>query len=76
MDLELGKREPRQVLSRKIGLKDDPDEIDRAYFLGLSPAEKMTLVFTMFAEQWRLKGGDAELLRLRRDITRIQRRGS
>jgi hypothetical protein len=59
---------------RVIGLKDDHDAFDREYFAALSPGEKMTMVRTMFAEQWLLKGGNAEQLRLRRDIARLQRR--
>jgi hypothetical protein len=59
---------------RVIGLKDDHDAIDREYFAALSPGQKMTMVGTMFAEQWLRKGGNAEQLRLRRDIARLQRR--
>ncbi len=36
------------------------DEIDREYFRGPSPGEKMAMVWPMFVEQWRLKGGDAD----------------
>ncbi len=59
-----------------IGLKDDHEALDRDYFLALSAAEKMAMVATMFAEQWLLKGGNADQLRLRRDIARLQRGGS
>ncbi len=59
---------------RIIGLKDDHDAFDRDYFAALSPAQKMDLVGTMFAQQWLRKGGDAEQLRLRRHIARLQRR--
>jgi hypothetical protein len=48
-----------------IGLKDDSEAFDRAYFVALSPGEKMAMVATMFSEQWLLQGGDAKLLRLR-----------
>jgi hypothetical protein len=60
---------------RVIGLKDDHDAFDRDYFAALSPGQKMTMVGTMFAEQWLRGGGNAEQLRLRRDIARLQRRG-
>ena len=60
---------------RVIGLKDDHEAFDREYFAALSPDEKMAMVPMMFTEQWLLKGGDAGLLRLRRDIARLQRRG-
>jgi hypothetical protein len=60
---------------RVIGLKDDHDAFDREYFAALSPGQKMTMVGTMFAEQWLRKGGNAEQLRLRRDLARLQRRG-
>jgi len=58
----------------RIRLGDDADAIDRDYFASLSPGEKMTMVMSMFAEQWALKGGDAEQLRLRRDLASLQRR--
>jgi hypothetical protein len=56
-----------------IALKDDHEAFDREYFLALSAAEKMTMVWPMFTEQWLLKGGDAKQLRLRRDIACLQR---
>jgi hypothetical protein len=59
---------------RVIGLKDDHDAFDREYFAALSPGQKMTMVAPMFAEQWLRKGGNADQLRLRRDIARLQRR--
>jgi hypothetical protein len=59
---------------RIVGLKDDHDAFDRDYFATLSSGEKMTMVGAMFAEQWLLNGGNAEQLRLRRDIARLQRR--
>ncbi len=61
--------------TRVIGLKGDHDQLDREYFLSLSPEEKMTMVWPMFVEQWRLNGGDTEQLKLRRDIACLQRRG-
>jgi hypothetical protein len=66
------RRDRMQV--RIVGLKDDHDAFDRDYFATLSSGEKMTLVGAMFAEQWLLNGGNAEQLRLRRDIARLQRR--
>jgi hypothetical protein len=59
--------------TRVIGLKDDHDALDRDYFQALSPSERMAMVWPMFVEQWRLKGGDAKQLRLRRDIACLQR---
>jgi len=64
----------RPVKVRTIGLEDDHDAIDRAYWSARTHEEKMALVSSMFAEQWLLKGSDAKLLRLRRDITSLQRR--
>jgi hypothetical protein len=64
----------RPLRTRVIGLRDDSDAFDRDYFFSLSPGEKMSMVPAMFREQWLLKGGDAELLRLRRDTARLQRR--
>jgi len=61
---------------RIIGVKDDHDEFDREYFAALSPGEKMAMVGKMFAEQWLLMGGNADQLRLRRHIARLQRRRS
>jgi hypothetical protein len=65
---------PRPMRIARIRLGDDADAIDRDYFASLSPGEKMTMVMSMFAEQWALKGGDAEQLRLRRDLASLQRR--
>ena len=62
------------MLIRVIGLHDDHEAIDREYFARLTPSERMMMVAEMFAEQWLLKGGDAKLLRLRRDIASLQRR--
>ncbi len=59
---------------RVIGLHEDHDAIDRDDIAALSPGEKMALVGAMFAEQWLLMGGDADQLRLRRDIASLQRR--
>jgi hypothetical protein len=64
----------KDAFVRIIGLRDDADAGDRDYFQRLTPAEKMAMVTTMFHDQWRLKGGDEDQLRLRRDITRVQRR--
>jgi hypothetical protein len=67
--------EPKRDASvRVVGLRDDADAGDRDYFRSLSPAEKMAMVSAMFHDQWRLKGGDEDKLRLRRDITLLQRR--
>ncbi len=60
--------------SRIIGLKDDHDALDREYFAALSPGQKMAMVGKMFAEQWLLTGGNADQLRIRRDIARLERR--
>ncbi len=67
-----GRRGRMQV--RIIGLKDDHDAFDRGYFRALSPGQKMSLVAKMFAEQWLLTGGNADQLRLRRDVARLERR--
>jgi hypothetical protein len=64
-----------RVQVRVIGLKDDQNAFDREYFAALSPGQKMTMIGTMFAEQWILTGGDAEQLRLRRHLARLERRG-
>ena len=63
-----------RVKTALIGLKDDHESLDRDYFIALSPAAKMAMVATMFTEQWLLKGEDADQLRLRRDIARLERR--
>jgi hypothetical protein len=63
----------RAMRARLIDLRDDHDALDRAYFQALSPGERMAMVWSMFVEQWRLKGGDAEQLRLRRDVACLQR---
>lgn len=60
---------------RVIGLHEDHDAFDRDDIAALSPDEKMALAGAMFAEQWLLMGGDADQLRLRRDIASLQRRG-
>ena len=57
-----------------IGLKDDKEAFDRAYFVSLSPTEKIAMIAPMFAQQWLMKGGGAESLRLRRDVAILQRR--
>jgi hypothetical protein len=64
----------KRMQVRIVGLKDDHDAFDRDYFSTLSSGEKMTMVGAMFAEQWLLNGGNAEQLRLRRDIARLQHR--
>jgi hypothetical protein len=63
----------KEMQTRVIGLSDDHEALDREYFRSLSPGEKMSMIWPMFVEQWRLKGGDAKLLRLRRDIACLQR---
>ncbi len=69
-------RARRSVRTRLIGLRDDHDAFDQAYFDALSPGEKMEMVSAMFADQWLQMGGNANELRLRRDVARIQRRHS
>jgi hypothetical protein len=59
---------------RVIGLRDDEEAFDRDYFVSLSPSEKMAMIAPMFAQQWLMKGGDAESLRLRRDVAVLRRR--
>jgi hypothetical protein len=61
--------------TRVIGLRDDHEALDRDYFRALLAGERMALIWPMFVEQWRLKGGDAKRLRLRRDIACLQRGG-
>jgi hypothetical protein len=57
-----------------IGLGDDSDAFDRDYFRSLSPTEKIAMIAPMFAQQWLMKGGNAESLRLRRDVASLRRR--
>ena len=66
--------ERRNIRTGIVQLKGDHDAFDRDYFVRLTPGEKMTMVGAMFAQQWLSKGGDAEQLRLRRDIAKLQRR--
>jgi hypothetical protein len=60
--------------TRVIGLHGDHDAFDRAYYRSLEPSERLALVWSMFAEQWLLKGGDASELRLRRDVAVLHRK--
>lgn len=46
---------------------------DRAYILGLTPAERMQMVWQLTLQAWSFKEGTLDEPRLRRDVVRVIR---
>ncbi|GAC1533728.1 MAG: hypothetical protein NVS2B17_01800 [Candidatus Velthaea sp.] len=62
-----------QAPTAKIRLHDDHDAIDRTYWRSVPPDERVLLCWEFFVTQCLQMGIDADQLRLRRSVTRIQR---
>jgi hypothetical protein len=68
-------RTDRQNISITVrSLHDRDDATDRAYWRGVSPEEKMSMVWEMVLEYQAWRYGDVHQPRLQRSVCRVERR--
>ena len=67
-------REPKQREVRVYASNAEADAADRAYWLSLTPDERIELTWQMSEELWRLRGEFNDDPRLCRTVASIRRR--
>jgi hypothetical protein len=66
----------RDITVRRFTSHAEADEADRAYWLQLSPAERVALVWPLTIQAWQFKDPTFRESRLRRDVVRLVRGGN
>jgi len=65
---------PREITARKFTSHEEADRADRAYWLELSPAERVALVWQLSVDQHQLRGDPPYEPGLHRSAARVHRR--